>query len=398
MSLQRNIRLLTWFNFFTDFKLYGPIAIIYFAAVTHSYALGASIFSITYITEAILDVPTGIMADTLGRKRIVIYGASAAVLYSIFYAVGMNFWFLALGGAFEGLARALYSGNNNALLHNMLADEGLEHDYHLYLGKLGSMFQLALTVSGLLGAIIAGWSFAAIMWISVLPQLVCLLIALQITGGSAGVRHESGTMFSQLREGVRSFLGNANLRLLGTAGVLDYGLGETAYRFQAAFFNTLLPIWAVGVANTLANAGATVGFYFSGRVINRFGNTKVLFFGKMCSKGFSLLALLFPTVLSPFVISSTSFFYGTGSVASNTLMQREFTDRQRATMSSLSSFAGSLFFGIAAFLTGLVADSLGTRNALLVLQLLSLSTVWLLWRLYRASRQTLEPPLAPFRR
>src|SRR5437867_626816 len=105
-SLQRNIRLLTWFNFFTEFTLYSPIAIIYFSAVTHSYALGASIFSIDYVTAAIFDVPTGILADRIGRKRIVVLGAASAVVYATFYAIGINFWFLAVGAAFSGLSRA----------------------------------------------------------------------------------------------------------------------------------------------------------------------------------------------------------------------------------------------------------------------------------------------------
>ena len=131
MSFQKNIKLLTWFNFFTDFKLYAPIAIIYFSNVSHSYALGASIFSITYIVSAICDVPTGIFADRVGRKTTMILGALFAVLAVSFYAVGANYWILATGALFEGFSRAFYSGNNNALLHNMLSEEGLEHDYHI---------------------------------------------------------------------------------------------------------------------------------------------------------------------------------------------------------------------------------------------------------------------------
>ena len=38
---RRNIRLLTWFNFCDDFRVYNAVAIVYFAAVTHSYALAA---------------------------------------------------------------------------------------------------------------------------------------------------------------------------------------------------------------------------------------------------------------------------------------------------------------------------------------------------------------------
>ena len=68
MSLKRDLRLLTWFNFLTDFKLYAPVAIIYFSHVAHSYALGAGILSITYVTSALCDIPTGIYSDRIGRK------------------------------------------------------------------------------------------------------------------------------------------------------------------------------------------------------------------------------------------------------------------------------------------------------------------------------------------
>jgi MFS family permease len=386
MSLQRNIRLLSWFNFFTDFKLYAPIAIIYFVTVTHSYALGASIFSITYIVSALFDVPTGMFADRIGRKKTVVLGAASAVVYAIFYAIGTNFWLLAVGAFFEGCSRALYSGNNNALIHNMLSDEGMEHDYHLYLGKLSSMFQIALAVSGLLGALIANWSFPLIMWLSVFPQLLCLLISFQITDRQ--MKDENvDTLIPSLQEGFRTFIRNSNLRLLSITSILDYGLGETAYQFQAAFYNTLLPIWAVGIAKTLSNIGAAIGFYYSGKVINKFGSFKILFLGTLYSKTINFVALIFPSALSPFLMSSNSFFYGTSSTAESMLMQKEFIEKQRATMSSINTFGGSLFFGVFAFITGLFADKMGPRYALLVIQFFSLLILWLRWKLIRLNKE-----------
>jgi len=97
MVLHKNIKLLTWFNFFTDFRLYAPIAIIYFARVSGSYALGMSIFSITMISSALFEIPTGIFSDKIGRKKTVILGALLAVLYSLFYALGQSFFMLSIG-------------------------------------------------------------------------------------------------------------------------------------------------------------------------------------------------------------------------------------------------------------------------------------------------------------
>src|SRR3989344_4474856 len=92
--MNRNIKLLTWFNFFTDFKLYAPIAILYFAQVTGSFALGMSIFSIAYVSAALFEIPTGIYSDFIGRRKTVILGAVSTILFSIFYAIGQSFWFL----------------------------------------------------------------------------------------------------------------------------------------------------------------------------------------------------------------------------------------------------------------------------------------------------------------
>lgn len=387
MSLHKNIKLLTWFNFFTEFKLYAPIAIIYFARVSHSFALGGAVFSIAYITSALLDVPTGIFADRIGRKKTMILGAVSAVLYAIFYALGINFWILALGAFFDGVSQAFYSGNNNAMLHNVLAEEGLEHEYHEYFGKLASMFQLALGISGLIGALIANWSFPLIMWLSVLPQIICLFISLQIVD-STRIIERTTTIFEDLHEGIAAFFHNENLRLLSITSIWGFASGETSYQFQAAFYNTVLPVWAIGFAKTFSNVGATIGYYFAGKVIKKFGNFKILFFGEISSKVITLISYIFATPLSPFLMSTTSFFYGTGGTAKGTLMQKEFTDKQRATMSSLNSFGGSLFFGIVAFIVGLFSDKVGPRISLLVLSISSAPIIWLLWLLLKNNKDT----------
>src|SRR3990167_1709082 len=101
--MSRNIKILTWFNFFTDFKLYAPIAIIYFAQVSGSFALGMSIFSITMISSALLEIPTGVYSDRIGRRKTMYLGAVSAVCCVIFYAIGTSFIFLVIGALFEGL-------------------------------------------------------------------------------------------------------------------------------------------------------------------------------------------------------------------------------------------------------------------------------------------------------
>jgi MFS family permease len=383
--MHKNIRWLAWFTFFTDFKLYSPVAIIYFSDVAGSYALGMSIFSVAMITSALLEIPTGVFSDFIGRRKTVILGAAAAVLYSIFYALGGSYGLLFIGTVFEGLARSFYSGNNDALLYDTLSETGEEHKYDEFLGKISSLFQVALAISAVLGGILAIWSFPLIMWLSVIPQMLCFVSALKLVEPKIHTS-QSGNIYTHLKEAYRNFLSNKKLRLLSISSILGYSFGEAGYQFQSAFYHTLWPVWAIGIAKTLAHVGASVSFWVSGRSIKKFGGLRILLFDNLYTRIANTLATAFPTVLSPVLMSSTSMFFGVTTVAQNSLLQSEFTNEQRATMGSLNSFAGSIFFGVVAFLLGLTADKLTPAQAILFLQAFQVINIVLYWRLFRDHR------------
>ncbi|MCR4264258.1 MAG: MFS transporter [Candidatus Roizmanbacteria bacterium] len=379
--MNKNIRLLTWFNFFTDFSLYAPVAVIYFSQVAGSFALGMAVFSLIMVSSALFEIPTGIFSDKAGRKKTIVLGALVSVLSSVFFAIGISFVFLAIGSVLAGLARSFYSGNNDAYLHDLLSSEKQEHLYDEYLGKTSAMFQVALASSAFLGSIIAYWSFPLVMWLSVIPQILCLLLALRMNEPRVHTA-ESGNVYAHLKEAVRLFVGNKKIRLLTATNAIGYGFGEAGYQFQAAFYQMVWPLWAIGIAKMFSNIGAFTSFYFSGRIIKKFNGPKILFIGSIYNRIAGTLAVLFPSPVSPLLMSSTSLTYGVASVAENGLMQNEFSSHQRATMGSLNSFIGSIFFGIIAIGIGLFADKLSPAVALLIVQIGLLPMHFLYWRLY----------------
>jgi len=385
MTHHRNIKILTLFNFFTDFKLYAPIAVIYFTTVTGSFALAMGVFSLVMISSAVFEIPTGIFSDRIGRKKTIMLGAAAAVLFSIFYAIGQSFWILAIGAIFEGLSRAFYSGNNDALLHDTLAESKSVHLYGEILGKTRSMFQWALGISALVGGIISIWSFPLIMWLSVLPQVICLYYSFKIIEPSFRT-NESGNIYSHLSESIKNFIYNKKLRLLSLSSIFGYAFGETSFLFVPAFFNTLWPIWAIGLARTISNISGALSFHFSGRLIKKFGGIKIMIIDNVTNRFINIFSTLFPSIFSPLFMSMTSIFYGVTTVAKNTLMQREFRDEQRATMSSLDSLAGSIVFCILAVFVGVVADSLSPARAILILQFFQVMNLFIYLKLFRYTK------------
>jgi MFS family permease len=383
---RRNVRLLGAFNFCNDFRVYAPIMVVYFAQVTGSFALGTLLFSIAKIASSAFEVPTGIYSDFIGRRFTLLFGQLASVLSIALYALGHGFAVLAAGAVLEGLAFSFFSGNNEALLFDTLKGEGLERDYPEWQGRLSALFQLSLATSAAvaLAALWMGVSFRAVFTLSLAPQAAGLLFAALIVEPERGGDEFPMNVFSHLREAFAGFARDVRLRDLSLTSMLGFAIGESKHMFHPAFFALLWPAWALGLAGVLVHGLAAFGFRIGGGFVRRFGELRVLVGASFGSIVAGVSAVAIPTVASPAIISMASIFFGPAMVSQGSLMQKGFTDAQRATMASLISLGGNLLFAIAVFAIGWLADRLGTRIALLTAEILSIPVTLLYWRLYRS--------------
>ncbi len=381
--MHRNIKLLKWFNFFLDFRPYAPVAIIYFAFVTHSYALALGVYSVTHIASALFEVPTGVFSDLMGRKKTIVCGAIASTLSLIFFAVGGSFEILAVGGVFEGLARAFFSGNNDAFLYDTLKEGQKETELSEWLGKTGAMFQVGLGISAVIGGFIAESSLSIVMWLSVLPQCITIFLALKMRDVRVDTGEESTNIFRHLGEALNGFRKNFQLRMISLASIIDYAIEETMYQFYPVFFATLWPTWAIGLVRALSHVCSGLGFWFAHKLIKQFNAFRLLIGGELYMRTVGLLSVLFPGVLSPLLLSIDT--HGLRMVAQDTLIQERFSNKERATMGSLNSFLGSILFAISAYGIGYIADIFSPAYAILVAQITLFIVVILYWLAYKSS-------------
>jgi MFS family permease len=381
--MKQNIALLKWHTFFTDLIFYAPVAILYFQQISGSFALGMTIFSIVTLSSALLEVPTGIFSDRIGRKKTVIFGSLAAVFAAVFYALGQSFFMLAVGSIFSGLSRALYSGNNDALLYDTLAENKEVDNFADFSGKISRMSQIALATSALFATVVLfKGHLQGLVWLSIIPQIICLFISIFLTEPNV-ITNKTGNIYSDLKEAYQGFLRSEKLRLLSISSILGNGFGEASYQFQAAFYQLVWPVWAIPLAKVISNTSAAIGFHLAGPLIKKFNTVKLLVIDNLTSRMLNSIAVIFPSVLSPILMSGTSFMYGIAVTGRGALMQKEFTNEQRATMGSLNSFAGSLFFALVAFTLGLVADKLTPAKAILILQAFQLINIFIYLRLFK---------------
>jgi len=372
----KNIKVFFAFNFFACFRPHWPIAILYYQSITGSYASAMMIFSIIFLSQAVLEVPTGLISDLLGRRKTMIVGAFFSVVALFMYATGFNLWVLFAGAFFEGFGRSLFSGTDKALLYETLQEQEQTDQFETIFGKIFSVEQISLGVSAVVGGVLALVSLQLVMWVAVFPALLSFIYSFYFVDVKRRFEVQQSA-FVMLKEAYKGLVENRRLRLVSMADILDFGFGEATFYFQAAFFNLLIPQWLIGVVRGMHHLCGALGFWTAGGVIKRFGYKSLLIGGKLITSVITFLVLVIPSAFSPFVLAILNVEYGYSSTAKNGLMQREFSDQQRSTMGSMVSFSSSVFFSVVSILLGFIADVSTPIHAMLFGLSSNLVVIWI---------------------
>ncbi len=373
MKNKKNIRLLMAFNFFVDFRIYAPFAIIYYTSITNSIALGMSIFSITILSSIISEIPTGIISDNIGRKRTMILGALSFILAVLFYVIASSYFILAIGAIFEGIAYAFYSGNNDALLYDILENEKQTKELSKYIGKTQSMFQLALAISCLLGGALSLISIKTTVMLTLIPKTLCLLFVLFIDEPKK--QSKINNPFLHFKDSLKTFWKNRKLRKFSINSAINSSVIESSYDISSIFINLLWPVWAIGIHKFIRHVCGTIGFWLSEKIIKKIKIRKSLVLSNSFMSLFNLIALIFKSIFSPILIALSSLGLGLNDTSVITTKQLQYKDKYRATMGSIDNLIYSIMYTIIAMILGFIADYSNVTIAMIVVNLLSIYTI-----------------------
>lgn len=373
--MKSNLLIMGALNLLMDFKLYGAFAIIYYSEIAGSITLGMSVFSIMMIATAILEFPTGLIADKIGRKNTVIIGCFCSLIYAVILAATQSYLGLVLVAIFEGLERAFFSGNNEAFIYDTLKDAGKESEFKTYVGKTEAMYYAAGILSTILGGVVAYCgSMRLLMIISVFPRILEVILSFRLRKVKK-YSNEDENVFKQAKNVLKLVKKNPTLKKQILADGISDGIGEATFQFRSEFYKLVWPIWAVGIPGILANIGAFFGSWFSGKVLKKWKSESVIVFSNFFSIVSNWLSVLANNVFSPLIMVTNSIF-PTGAAKSE-ISQRLYADEYRSSMGSLKSLVGSLLYSVLAIVVGLLADWKGAVFAIFVSQFLKFFVVFL---------------------
>jgi len=176
----RTLTIFRLYQLFSGIVFTGPIWAVFLLSRGLSLPQFGLVEAALHVGMLAAQVPTGVLADALGRRRLLISAGFFTAAAELGYVYAPGFWLICLAGAVHGVAFALRSGADEAYLFDALAHDDAHAQFPRMLGGLWAVFQFAGAISFLAGGLIATWSRPAAFWLTAVCALLSSAVVAQL--------------------------------------------------------------------------------------------------------------------------------------------------------------------------------------------------------------------------
>jgi MFS family permease len=393
----RNARLFVLFTTFYNARAYYPVLAVLFTDLGLSLEQYVMLNAVWAAAIFLLEVPSGALADTLGRKRLLVFSAGLMVLEMGILLLapkggGMLLFSLCLLNRFlSGASEAAASGADEAIAYDSLPAEGRAAAWDEVLAAAmrwrAAGFLIAMTLGGLLydpswlnALLPESWSVpvdvarrlpVALVF---LQALTCLALTLRMEEKPVPAGHRTATCGSALRltlRTARDALGKRTLAVVLLGGLMIDAVARNFATLVSEYYRMIdIPGWAFGMIGSLIAVGNWFVPAIAARVNRRFDPVSALILGgAVVALGLALLAPAWPWFgLIPVMLLMMMLGY-VGFTVSRHLHSVAASD-QRATLLSVKGLIFNLGYGLYSLAFSLALSGIGKNEGRAFQQLL----------------------------
>ena len=258
-----------------DLVLLYPVYALLFADAGLSLEQISSLFAIWSVTAFALEVPLGVLADRVSRRRVLATGAVLRATAFTLWVTVPSYPAFALGFVLWGVESACTSGTLEALVYAGLAEQAATARYPTLLGRAGAAALAAeLAATALAAPVLALGGYPLVGWASVAVCLATVPAALSFPerargngnddpGGVAGYLHTLRAGLGEVRRGPAVAGAVLIAALLPGVVAIDEYLPllarDTGVATHVVPWLVLLTTTAMGIGSALAGRWAAAG-------------------------------------------------------------------------------------------------------------------------------------------
>ncbi|MGB0882787.1 MAG: MFS transporter [Vicingaceae bacterium] len=321
-------------------------------------------------TIAVIEIPSGYVADVLGRKNSLIIGTFFGVVGMIIYSFSFGFEGFLFAALSLGIGQSFLSGSDTALMYDSLVELNRSKDFIKFEGRTISMGNLAEAAAGFIGAyFLTQSSYRTPFYYQIGIAAIGFFVALTLVEPSSQkIENGKSKPWKNIKNIIRYALyEKPTLRLC----ILYSSIMGTATLTIAWFSQPLLDFLEIegkynglifGVLNLAVAATAYFAHYIEEKI-----NTKIILVGILILITSSYFVLYWK--LAIWSLAILFFFYLVRGIATPILRdyQNRFTPSEmRATVMSIRSFIIRILFSIVSPMIGYIAEVYTLQQAFLL--------------------------------
>ena len=153
LNLKKQLACIYTSDFFSGLRITDAVWVALLAARGFSLweiGLAESVF---HVVSLLCEVPSGMAADLLGRKKTLVSGGVCMVLQSLLMAFASDLFTICFAMGLNALAMTMFSGTSTALLYDSLKQEGCEEEY-IQVSANGSQISMLANAIGSMASIL----------------------------------------------------------------------------------------------------------------------------------------------------------------------------------------------------------------------------------------------------
>lgn len=325
-----------------------------------------------------LEIPTGGLADTIGRRPVLLIGGVIAVVSSIVFVLAEGFWMFAVAMLLQGLFRVFDSGPLEAWFVDAAHAHDPQHPVERGLSRAGTALGLSIALGAAAGGGIVAWHPVAGWSPLVLPFLVSTAVMVaHLVLTAVLVREGPRIRTASAPVGLRETL-VGGFAVLGRSRVLrGLVLVEVFWVFAMIAFEVVTPARLTELVGTEAAAAAifgpasaaawglfAVGSALAGLASARIGVTVAAILARLLNGAFVIVMGLVAGPIGLLAAYGAAYaFHGSAGPMHNALLHRQADSGNRAVVLSLNSMVAGGTSSVALLVLGPLAEATSTTFA-----------------------------------
>lgn len=270
------------YGFLKNLRFFDPFLILFFLEKGLSYTQIGMLYMLREIITNILEIPSGLVADAVGRRTSMILSFISYILSFIAFFLFSDFLLFTVAMILFSFGEAFRTGTHKAMIFEYLRIKGWEKDKSKYYGHTRSWSGIGSALSALLAGLLVLWqgSYKTVFLFSTIPYLLDLVLMLTYPRSLDGERKPglgwsnfAGHFASIGKDFIRSLREPGTLLILADSSIYSGFLKGVKDFLQPMLQALALTAPVLLVLDDSSRVAVFIGIWYSGiYILNAMGS------------------------------------------------------------------------------------------------------------------------------